>query len=144
MGRAVRAARFLGPVLFVGGVAALAVAFLQDQATLNLFLVFPVITALGPWAFLGVLLVAAGFASFLFSWPLREETLPEPPQAPAATVPPGVSPTASSRRWGGVVFLGPIPIVFGSDAKVTQWMLLAGVVLFVALLVLTLIALQVI
>lgn len=137
-----RAARFLGPALFVGGVAALAVAFLQDQATLNLLLIFPIITASGPWAFLGILLIVAGFASAFFTWPSRGRALPEPSQPPAAMAPPGVPPSASSRRWGGVVFLGPIPIVFGSDAKVTRWMLLAGLILFVALLVFTLIALR--
>ena len=37
------------------------------------------------------------------------------------------------------MFLGPIPIVFGSDARMTRTMLLLGIVLFLALLALTLI-----
>ncbi len=142
MAHTVRAARFLGPGLLVSGVAALAAAFLQGQATLSLFLVFPIIAASGPWAFLGILLIVAGFATFFFTWPSWSETVPEPSQAPSAMAPPGLPPTVPSRRWGGVVFLGPIPIVFGSDARVTQWMLLVGVLLFLGLLVLTLIALR--
>jgi len=138
----VRAARYLGPALFIGGVAALAYALIQGEAALNLFLVFPIVTASGPWGFLGIVLIVAGFAAFFFTWPswgeipqtsVRATAVPPPPTATAAT---------PSRRWGGVVFLGPVPIVFGSDAKVAQWMLLAGAILFVALLVLTLLALR--
>jgi uncharacterized protein (TIGR00304 family) len=146
MAHDVRAARFFGPILFVLGMIALAVAFLQDQATLNLFLVFPVITASGPWAFLGIILIVAGFVSFFFTWPAWTEAVDEPFRPPSTPVASAASPApmapSTRRRWGGVVFLGPIPIIFGSDAKVTWWMLIVGVILFVALLLLTVIALH--
>jgi uncharacterized protein (TIGR00304 family) len=142
MSGTVRLVRALGPVLFVGGVAALILAFLENEATLSLFVIFPVITATGAWAFLGILLMIAGVFVFFFIGPppMAAEPLASPP---GSTSPPSAaSVAAGGRRWGGVVFLGPIPVVFGSDQKVTQWMLILGVVLFVALLVLTIIALR--
>ncbi len=133
-----RPLRLLGPALFAGGLAALAVAVSQGQATLNLFLVFPIVAASGPWGFLGILLLVAGFALLFLAWPSPSE---EPAMQVTAARAPGPPPVAS-RRWGGVLFLGPIPVVFGSDAQVTRWMLVLALVLFVALLVLTLLALR--
>jgi uncharacterized protein (TIGR00304 family) len=142
----VRPVRLLGPALLVLGIAVLVLAFLQGEASLALFIIFPVITATGGWAILGILLVVAGFFLSFLTWPGRsaDSTLPEP--SPAAP-PPGGTPASASepsphRRWGGVVFLGPVPIVFGSDQKVTLWMLILGVVLFVAFVVFTVIALR--
>lgn len=141
-----RPIRFLGPALFVAGIVALVVAFLQNEATLTLFIIFPVVTATGGWAILGILLMVAGFFLFFVTWPVGavaapplEERGAPPPTAPGSSL--GVPPTPQ-RRWGGVVFVGPIPVVFGSDQKVTQWMLVLGVVLFVALVVLTIIYLR--
>ncbi len=123
----------LGPILFVAGVAALAFGVARGEATLNLVVIFPVVTATGLWPALGIVLIVAAFIVSFFTWPAQLETLPPPPstwspQSPAIPPP--------QRRWGGVVFLGPIPIVFGSDARVTKWMLVLGVVLFLALLAL--------
>jgi len=63
----------------------------------------------------------------------------EPGDRDALPVSPEGAPPA--RRWGGVLFLGPIPVIFGSDPRMTRTMLLIGVVLFLALVVLTVLAL---
>lgn len=140
-----RLTRWIGPSLIVAGAAVLSVALTQGEATLSLFVIFPVITAAGPWAGLGILLLVAGFFALFLTLPLwfaatgTESTEREPGTLPSATRPP---PSASPRRWGGVVFLGPVPIVFGSDATVAKWMILVSALLFVALVVLTVIALR--
>ncbi len=141
MDEAVRLVRLLGPAVFLAGVVSLAVGFLENQATLSLFVIFPVVTATGPWSILGIVLMIVGFFLFFLTWSAPVEM--PPPPSPSLPPPTGVLPVpaTSARRWGGVVFLGPIPVVFGSDQKVTQWMLILGVALFVALLVLTVIAL---
>ena len=143
MGEPVRFLRLAGPLVFVTGVAALAVGFLENQATLSLFVIFPVITATGGWSVLGIALMVAGFFLSILSWPRYAESQPAPAPVPEPSQGPTPSaPGAPARRWGGVVFLGPVPVVFGSDQRVTQWMLILGVALFVALLVLTVIALR--
>lgn len=141
MHASVRLARLLGPALLVAGVACLAVGYLQGEASLSLFVIFPVITATGGWSALGILLLIAGVFAFFLTWPawsIPESVPPTGPAQSAPTAPP--APVASNRRWGGVVFLGPVPVVFGSDAKIARWMIVAGILLFVGLLVLTIIS----
>lgn len=130
-----RPSQYLGPILFVAGVAVIAYALARGEATLSLLVIFPVLTATGPWAALGIALVIAAFVLSFLTWPWQVEM----PSAPAPAAPPSspMTPPAPQRRWGGVVFLGPIPIVFGSDARVTRMMLILGLVLFLALLALT-------
>jgi len=42
-------------------------------------------------------------------------------------------------EYGGVIFIGPIPIVFGSNKKIAKTMLVIGIVIFAILMILTLI-----
>ena len=87
----------------------------------------------------GVLLTFLGFFTTFLFWPGHPVgTSAHEAAAHAAEDSSGPAPT---RRWGGVVFLGPFPIVFGSDPKMTRTMLFVGILLFVALLALTLFAL---
>ena len=138
MGFVVRLLRLLGPVLLVAGLTALFLAVARGEATLYFVVFVPVIVAAGGLALVGVLLAFVGFFTTFLFWPLR------PPEHPALEAPdsPSVPPSETQgRRWGGVVFLGPFPIVFGSDPRMTRWMLVAGICLFVALLALAVIAL---
>lgn len=43
-------------------------------------------------------------------------------------------------EFGGVIFIGPIPIVFGSNKKIAKIMLIIGIIIFVVFLLLTFIA----
>jgi len=133
----VRLIRWVGPASFVAGVLTMAIAVAQRQANVYLVLVIPVIVGTGPLAFLGIILVFAGFLLTFLLWPARfvedpgnQDALPTPPQG-----------AAPARRWGGVLFLGPIPVIFGSDPRMTRTMLLIGVILSLALVALTVIAL---
>ncbi len=143
MERIVRGLRWLGPVLFVLGIAAVAYGLSQGQGSLSLFLLFPVVTATGVWSAVGIVLILAGFIATFFLLPPFREGAPMSPEPSMAESHPSESTSLApqrGRRWGGVVFLGPIPIVFGSDAKIARWMLVVGLLLFVGLVLLTLFA----
>lgn len=125
------------------GLVALGLAVARGEARFYLVFVVPVIAGTGPLAFLGILLAFLGFALTFFFWPFAVAPSPYPAIDPSTisreappqeAAPPG---TPRTRRWGGVVFLGPIPLVFGSDPQMTRRMLILGTVLFFALLVLT-------
>jgi len=130
----VRPIRFLGPGILLTGLVALAWAVARGEASVYLIFVVPAVVGTGPLAFLGILLVFLGFFLTFFFWTAgaRPSGI-EPREIPA--IPPQ-EPT-KTRRWGGVVFLGPIPLVFGSDPQMTRMMLILGAILFFALLLLT-------
>jgi len=133
----VRLIRWLGPASFLAGVLTMAFAVSRGEANVYLVLVIPVIVGTGPLALLGVFLVFAGFLLTFLLWPFRFEAEPEGQDIrPVSSE--GAPP---ARRWGGVLFLGPIPVIFGSDPRMTRMMLLIGLVLFLALVVLTVLAL---
>lgn len=126
---------FVGPAVLLTGLLTLALAVSRGEAELFLILVIPAVVGTGPLAFLGILLVFAGFFLTFFLRPVGVESLPPP--VPEEL--PGDTPAATGwRRWGGVVFLGPIPLVFGSDPQMTRTMLVLGAILFFVLLGLTL------
>ncbi len=133
-----RLAAAVGPGILIAGLATLVLAASRGEASVYLVLIVPVVTGPGPLAFLGVLLVFAGFFLTFLGWPASVAVPPgediSVPVAPSA-------PTTPARRWGGVVFLGPLPLVFGSDPRMRRSMILVGVVLFLALLALTILAL---
>lgn len=132
----------VGPSLLAIGIGLLAAAFLRGEATLSLVLVIPVVTATGGLSFAAILLIVAGFfLTFLFL-PFQVKGPPLITERVSPESPPSVDAAPVGRRWGGLVFLGPIPIVFGSDQRVTRLMLILGIVLFLALLALSLIALM--
>lgn len=133
-----RVAWLLGPLLFLAGVSLLLMAIARGEASLSLVVIFPVITATGLLGGIGILLMIVAFVLGFFLLPLRSS---EPLPPPALGVLPTGSPPSSGKRWGGVVFLGPIPIVFGSSPRITRTMLLVAVALFLGLLLLTVLSL---
>ncbi|MEM0363591.1 MAG: TIGR00304 family protein [Sulfolobaceae archaeon] len=36
---------------------------------------------------------------------------------------------------GGVIFIGPIPIIFGSSKNIAKWMIIAAIILFILMIV---------
>src|SRR5438132_9033237 len=105
----VRLFRWLGPASFVAGVLTMALDVAQRQANVYLVLVIPVIVGTGPLAFLGVLLVFAGFLLTFLLWPARFAEGPGNRDVLSAW-PGGAAP---ARRGGGVRFRGPMPVDVG-------------------------------
>ncbi|MCI4371331.1 MAG: DUF131 domain-containing protein [Thermoplasmata archaeon] len=130
--------RIPGPAVLLAGLVVLALAVARGEASLYVLVLFPVVVGSGPLGFLGIVLVFAGFALTFLLLPAAAGARSD---GAISTLPLTSAPVATPRRrWGGVVFLGPIPIVFGSDSEVTRAMLLLGIVLVLALLALTVIA----
>jgi uncharacterized protein (TIGR00304 family) len=132
-----RLTRWLGPAVLGIGLAILALAVGRGEARVYLVVIVPVVAGTGPLGFLGIVLVFVGFFLTFLLWSTRTEARSLEKLAGAG---PAEGPPAT-RRWGGVAFLGPIPLVFGSDPRMTRMMLWVGVGLFLALLALTLVAL---
>ncbi len=99
--------------LLVAGIALWADALARGNATVYLVVVLPVFVADRSFEpLVGSLLLLAG----IFTLPLAFPGSPgEPPPRPAPSADPGGRPAPGpSGGFGGVILLGPIPIVFGS------------------------------
>lgn len=132
-------ARIMLPIsIFLAGICAIVASVAAGQARVSLFIIFPVFTG-SSWLFvLGTLLVIlsfiVGFLMLAFGTaemaagrvelPLREDFPTRQEQQEAG--------------YGGVIFIGPVPIAFGSTRTMALAMLLIGLAAFLVLLALVL------
>jgi uncharacterized protein (TIGR00304 family) len=136
----------LAAALFALGIALVALSLLRGEGSAGLFVCVPFFFGTGLLSSLGVLCLFGGMV-LLFLGMARNAVLQAQPEGEAplqgAGVAPGRPAGAPPRpRLGGVILLGPIPLVFGSDPGISRAMfylalgLMAG--LMAALLVLAL------
>jgi len=97
-----RVLRFAGGALVMLGLVLLVLAVLEGQASLALVLIVPVIYGTGPLLAISVLMIFAGLVLAFLSF------FQAAPGADTANAPRG------KKEWGGVILIGPIPIVIGS------------------------------
>lgn len=142
-----RLAPLLALTLLAAGLGLLAWGLPREGGEVHFVVVFPVFVLRGPLTTLGAFLLFFGLflgsLSLLRFLPAR--LLGAPPPAPSEPVGPTPRPPGTredtdghgrDRRFGGVVLLGPVPIVFGSDARVTTAMLILALALTVLLVLL--------
>ncbi len=110
-----RALMGAGIILILSGALLLAWAIAEGQAELSLFLFIPVVHGTGAIMALSVLLIFVGLAVPFLS--LSMGTVRELEGTPQE---------GGRKDWGGVILLGPIPIIFGSGRVLKgTWPLLA-------------------
>lgn len=134
--------------LFVAGVALIVASVATGEGRLFLFLVFPGIITGGILGVLGFLLIVLSF--LVGSFQVWRSMVAAPPasyqrwEQPGTEPPPSGSPRSETprRRFGGILLLGPIPIVFGSDRKIALAMMVLGIALTAVALVLFLLVLR--
>jgi uncharacterized protein (TIGR00304 family) len=123
-------------LMLVAGAAGLGAAMANGDADLNIVVIVPVISGTGGLFAVSALLFFGGVFLVFLGYSLRslsrmvdmEEVEPvrQPSQGPGTT-PRGA--TSSSPQWGGVIFIGPIPIAFGSNPGMNRLMLVAAIVM---------------
>jgi uncharacterized protein (TIGR00304 family) len=141
---------YIALAFFVLGIVCMAYAVHIGEAEVGIFLIFPFVIGGGMFSGLGGLFIILGFLALFvnmfksFTFMTMDDYEEEPPVRRAK----GAVPVAEGRerarspkgpsifgggKGGGVIFLGPIPITFGSDAKVTRYMLYLAIVAVVGL-----------
>lgn len=130
--------RQLIPVLlFMSGIACIAVAVATGEADVSLFVIFPVFSGTGGLFLLGAVLIILSFvAGFALLWMGQLELRELQSQITGARE--GMH-SEKKVHYGGVVLLGPVPVAFGSNRDIAVVMLVVGIIL--AIVVLGLIAL---
>jgi len=128
----------LGPALVASGMALLAWAAFSGDADLYLVLAVPVFTGSGPFFALGAVLLLFGIVATFLALAMRTaervmmEEGPERPSTGPDDAPPG---PFGGADFGGVIFLGPVPIVFGKGQRIGPWMMLGSIVFAILLIV---------
>ncbi len=134
--------------LAVAGILLLAWGLPREGGELYFVVVVPVFVLRGPLSTLGAFLLFFGLILGLFSFlrflPARLLRI-APSELPSTAGPRPRSPDGTREpegerrtegKVGGVLLLGPIPIVFGSNAKVTTAMLILALALTTLLILL--------
>lgn len=124
-------------VMFVAGVVLLIYTASTGEARAWIFFIIPVFESTSPLALGGILLIFLSIFLFFFSLAEPMSSAPaQPTTGGTQAAAPGQTPGSLGKKFGGVVFLGPIPIIFGSDKKMAKWMIIVALVLVVLLIVL--------
>lgn len=127
-------------LLLICGIALLGFSVAEGESSAGVFVVFPVLIGSGLWAFLGMMCIMgalifgfmgigarfAGFGDFDESEPRAQQKQGQG-QGPRQRTGPAV-------RGGGVVLIGPLPIIFGSDTKLTIVLVILAIIMMVVMM----------
>ena len=125
-------------LLLFCGIALLGFSVAEGESSAGVFVVFPVLIGSGIWAFLGMMCIMGalifgfmGFGARLAGFGDFDSSEPGEPQRQ------GQGPrqrTGPAVRGGGVVFIGPLPIIFGSDTKLTIVLVILAIIMMVVMM----------
>ena len=115
---------FLSFVCFIIGIAFFVLGFLQGDIQTGIFVVFPFIAGTGVYAFAGFIFIFIAVLLFIFGFSTRIE--PNDLKIDQENS----QPTKNTFvKGGGVVLIGPIPIIFGSNWKIAVFLMILAIVL---------------
>jgi uncharacterized protein (TIGR00304 family) len=116
-------------LLFVSGIALIIASVSNGEGQVGLFLIFPFIVTQGWIGAAGSLLIFLAIISmFIGFWTSATQDSGQAPVEASSSTPA----TRTKKNFGGVVLIGPIPIVFGSDEKIAKSMLIIAMAILAA------------
>jgi uncharacterized protein (TIGR00304 family) len=116
----------LSLICFILGIAFFLIGFLTGEAEGGLFIVFPFIVGSGFFPLLGFIFILIAIFSFIFG--LSTYKTPDENQIFNDEL---QSKKKTSVKGGGVVLIGPIPIVFGSSWKIAIVLMIIALILII-------------
>ena len=115
----------LSLICFIVGIAFFAVGFFTGEAEGGIFVIFPFITGSGVYPLLGFIFIFIAILLFMFGF--TTHIRPEEFQVDDEYQPR----KKTSVKGGGVVLIGPIPIVFGSNWKIAIVLMIIAIILII-------------
>lgn len=116
-------------VFFLVGLVLLSLGFIQGELQTGIVLIFPFIAGTGIYGFFGVISFFLAFIFFMLA--LNPRTNIDQTMGEEHRYYDGGYPKNKRFKGGGVVFIGPIPIVFGSSWKVALLLMILAVIFIV-------------
>ena len=126
---------FLIPMsLFLLGLFFLGYGIIIGEVTIGLAVFIPFIMSNGLFGFLGIICLILSMLSLFFIIPMISQNQIYQTFQTNHTIERAES-SSKKSKIGGVIFLGPIPIVFGSNKKITRSMILVSIIILIITLV---------
>ena len=114
---------FLSLICFIVGIVFFILGFLQGDIQSGIFIVFPFLAGSWIYAFVGFIFIFIAILLFTFSFTNRivqdEIKIDKENSQPKKT----------SLKGGGVVLIGPIPVIFGSNWKIAVLLMILAIIL---------------
>ncbi len=139
----------IGIIFIISGFALLIISVALGEGGFALFFIFPVFYTYGPIGAAGIFLVILGimimfFAPFFHIAAAHDFETYEY-KNPYAEIPPdeeyyGDKNKKKEVSYGGLILIGPIPIIFGSDKRAAMYAIVTGFLMLIALVLLLLLA----
>ena len=122
---------FLSLICFIGAVVFLFFGFLNGDVKVGVFIVFPFITGSGVYSFFGTILLFLMFLFFILGFIksvniLNSEHFLDNDEILSVT-----PEKKTSFKGGGVILIGPIPIVFGSNWRIVVFLMIIAILLII-------------
>jgi len=121
----------LSVVFFISGIVFFAIGVLYGEVETGFVVVFPFLVGSGLHAFLGFILVFIAILLFMFGFVSSATTSSLHVDNEDEHVYPKKK---TSLKGGGVILIGPIPIVFGSSWKIAVILMIVAILLIITIL----------
>ena len=135
-------------ILIITGFSLLAYSISQGDSKIYMILIFPLVTSKGGLGALGILLLIGGIFLLpvsLFYYKTRRYLGGSQDHSTRSGRKTGEKDSRNNGGWeimsrggrtraGGVIFIGTIPIPFGSVKGIAKWMIVVGVIIAVIML----------
>lgn len=110
--------RKLPLILFLGGIASIIASVVTGKGKAGIFIIFPFVVGTGWLMLLGVVFVFVSVVAFMFTISPDERNQAAYSQQ---------TKSRTEKKAGGLILIGPIPIVISSDKKLALALLIIGV-----------------
>ena len=116
--------RLLSIICLIAAVVVFALGVWSGEVEVGVIVIFPYLIGSGFIAFLGFIFLFLAIITFMFSFISQIEHIDYSEGEK-------FSPRESKIKGGGVVLIGPIPIVFGSNWKIAVVLMILAIIIIV-------------
>lgn len=118
--------RFLSLTCFIIGIICFILGFLQGEIQTGFFVIFPFLIGSGVYSFAGIIFIFLAILLFMLGFTKNIESEgTEKDEEGTQQI------KKTSVKGGGVVLIGPLPIVFGSNWKIAFFLMVLAIILII-------------
>jgi uncharacterized protein (TIGR00304 family) len=115
---------FYSFICFVIGIIFFCLGLLYGDTSAGIFIIFPYISGSGVYSLIGILFIFLSILVFFFGFSFKFDKNDIDNNNSKSEITKKIS-----IKGGGVVLLGPIPIVFGSNWKITFLLIIFAIII---------------